>query len=733
MFRRDAVQPFARTSAGKIPIVAIFVTFALVSAATVLLSVSATKGSQHRTSVIQVAARQRTLAERYAEEVLLVRAGRQADPAYTAGVLAASAAALLEGGTVPGVNGDDDETKIPAASDRVLRAQFVQEQHLIGDLTATGEALLAHSPTAALPQTAHEHVAQLDPIQRLRVLSALASSVAFRAGRELGHADESNINNLLTNQIVLGVAGLLITLLLASALLLTARRQTAHFRSLALSSSDLVLVLGGRGCRYASRSVEELVGHTDNDLFGRAIYRFVHDDDRAALEGVSASGRPGELTFRMRNVAGEWRHLEARVTDLRGDRNLRGVVLHARDTTDRVRLERQLTVQMQRDSFTSRLGEALEMADEENEVFEVIERAAVEISERTPMELLLSDSSRANVSRVASNHRTEAPGCPVKSPYSCVAVRRGRAVTFESSETLNACPYLRERPSGPCSAVCVPVSFMGRALGVLHTTGADGSPLDDDAVSQLTLLAGQAGARIGTVRAFEKTQLQASTDGLTGLVNRRTAEKRLRDLIRTGRRFALAIADLDRFKQLNDRHGHEAGDRALRLFSQVATATLRDEDVIARWGGEEFVIVLPGLDRFQAMAVLDRLRHNLALGHPGETPRFTASFGVTDSGEADTLEDLFSVADGGLYAAKQAGRDRATIGDPESATKAARDRAARRTHLAGDDEDDARHADSGSVAAASKGNGGGGRSHVSMHELAYEEEPDPPSTGVHIR
>ncbi len=238
------------------------------------------------------------------------------------------------------------------------------------------------------------------------------------------------------------------------------------------------------------------------------------------------------------------------------------------------------------------------------------------------------------------------------------------------SEDLNACPQLRGRASGACSAACVPVSFMGRALGVLHTTGPDGRPLNEEKVHQLSVLAGQAGARIGTVRAFEKTQLQASTDGLTGLVNRRTAERRLRELIRQQTRFAVAIADLDRFKELNDTHGHEAGDRALRLFAQTARQALREHDLIARWGGEEFVIALPGLDRFQARDVLDRLRETLGAARNGETPRFSVSFGVTDSEQASGLEGLLSVADDGLYTAKGEGRDRVVLGDPEAATRA---------------------------------------------------------------
>jgi diguanylate cyclase (GGDEF)-like protein len=331
-----------------------------------------------------------------------------------------------------------------------------------------------------------------------------------------------------------------------------------------------------------------------------------------------------------------------------------------------VALEGEVAQQAERDKFGGQLMEALEMADEETDAYAVVERAMTDVSQ-TPMELLLSDSSRANLLRVASNPAVSPPGCPVRSPFSCVAVRRGSAVVFDSSEVLNACPQLRDRAGGPCSAVCVPVSFMGRSLGVLHTTGPLGDPLTHEKVNQLSTLAAQAGARIGTVRAFEKTQLQASTDGLTGLVNRRTAEEELRGMVRSGRLFAVVMADLDHFKQLNDTHGHEAGDRALRLFAQVTQEILRGHDVISRWGGEEFVLVLPELDRFQAVNVLERLRIALAKAHPGETARFTASFGVTDSNQAGTLEQLVQVADSGLYAAKQAGRDRITIGEPGSA------------------------------------------------------------------
>jgi diguanylate cyclase (GGDEF)-like protein len=293
-------------------------------------------------------------------------------------------------------------------------------------------------------------------------------------------------------------------------------------------------------------------------------------------------------------------------------------------------------------------------------------------------------------------------------------------VVFDTSSALNSCSQLRDRPGGACSAVCVPISFMGRSLGVLHTTGPDARPLGSDDVARLSTLASQAGARIGTVRAFEKTQLQASTDGLTGLSNRRTVQSQARELLRDGRSFALVIADLDRFKALNDTHGHEAGDRALRLFAQVTEQAIRDDDLLGRWGGEEFVLVLTDLDRFGALSLLERLRARLAAAHPGETARFTASFGVADSTQAGTLDEIVKIADNGLYAAKASGRDRAKIGEPPAPLANGAD---------AESESPAEPAEKPPSEPGSRRQRG--RSTPSLHRAALEEEP--PASGVQIR
>jgi diguanylate cyclase (GGDEF)-like protein/PAS domain S-box-containing protein len=704
---RHAFRPFAMRS--RRTVVAIVVAMALVSAASTALAIRTASHSEHRAGTIEIAGRQRTLAERYVQEVLLVRAGEQADPAHTAQLLVASASALLDGGIAPAVNGDDDDTSLARATDPVVRGELGAAQKLAHDLAATGSAYLAGQNVAAVKLTANEHIpAAIDPVQRLRVAAALTSNVSLNAARTIVARDNGNISNLIAILISLGIAGLLASLILAWALIAATRRQTEHFRSLVRHSTDLVLVLSD-GCRYVSTSVTSTLGRKESELLGDGFERFVHEEDVARLSAVQSDGQASQLILRVRNSLGDWRHLEANVTDLRQDRHVRGIVLNARDISERVRLERELTQQAQRDIFGTQLVEALEMADEESATFDVVERAMVEISPDAPMELLLSDSSRAHLERAATSPTGGAPACPVQSPFSCVAVRRGNPVVFDTSESLNACPKLRDRPGGACSAVCVPVSFMGRALGVLHATGPAGEPPNSRQVAQLTTLATQAGARIGTVRAFQRTQLQASTDGLTGLVNRRTLESQLRGLIKHGRPFALAIADLDRFKQLNDTHGHEAGDRALRIFSKTAQDVLREDDVIARWGGEEFVIVIPDLDRHQGASALERIRERLAQAHGGDHPAFTASFGVTDSTRAGALEQLLQLADTALYTAKEDGRDRIAISD------ATADQSSRPVVL-----DETEH---GSPQRA--------RATTSLHASHDEEDPQP--SGFEIR
>jgi diguanylate cyclase (GGDEF)-like protein len=323
---------------------------------------------------------------------------------------------------------------------------------------------------------------------------------------------------------------------------------------------------------------------------------------------------------------------------------------------------RQMQEEAQRSKFERHLVEALEMVDTERGAREVVARAMQIVDPHVPMELLLADSSHAHLECGARHPSAGAAGCGVESPFHCIAVRRGTTAVFPDSDQLNACPQLRDRNGPATAAVCVPVSFMGKSLGVLHAATPATTGFDQHQIDQLSTLGVHTGTRLGTIRAFEHTQLRATTDALTGLDNRRSFEESLRAAVAAQRPFALVMADLDHFKLLNDKHGHQTGDEALCAFTDVARNCARADDLLARWGGEEFVFALIGADAASAYEWTTRVRERLAASlKGGRLPPFTASFGVADSTMAASIEELVRLADVALYQSKNSGRDCATV------------------------------------------------------------------------
>lgn len=160
---------------------------------------------------------------------------------------------------------------------------------------------------------------------------------------------------------------------------------------------------------------------------------------------------------------------------------------------------------------------------------------------------------------------------------------------------------------------------------------------------------------------------EATTDPLTGLPNRRRLDEALLGTIRHGESrshhgsFSLALLDVDHFKQINDRHGHAAGDRVLVRLAALLEATLRGDDLAARIGGEEFALLMPHTPMAAARSAMQRLLEAIR-AHDWEGLRVTASSGLTDFRPGDTPQTMLERADRALYAAKAAGRDRIADG-----------------------------------------------------------------------
>jgi diguanylate cyclase (GGDEF)-like protein len=163
--------------------------------------------------------------------------------------------------------------------------------------------------------------------------------------------------------------------------------------------------------------------------------------------------------------------------------------------------------------------------------------------------------------------------------------------------------------------------------------------------------------------ALQMVRLDAATDALTGQGNRRALDELLRQQVefaaQTGRTFSILMLDIDFFKKVNDIHGHMVGDDALRAFAQRVREHLRQGDVCARFGGEEFVAVLPGTTLETALEVAERLRSGVEAEPLLSTPlvQLTVSIGAATLAPGQTVEELLNVADAAVYAAKRGGRN----------------------------------------------------------------------------
>ena len=203
------------------------------------------------------------------------------------------------------------------------------------------------------------------------------------------------------------------------------------------------------------------------------------------------------------------------------------------------------------------------------------------------------------------------------------------------------------RKVGIRSMLCVPLHHAGTAVGVVKVLAPDTHAFDDQDIATLDLLSGVIGAHLHHASRFARTHAESRRDPLTGLGNRRAFDEYLATALQSGRMTGLGLLDLDRFKAVNDREGHQAGDAVLKAIGALLQP--RPGDGVFRLGGDEFAVVLPGLDEPRTTAVLDRLAVRVAAANL----KVGVTYGVASSNGPP--EALYAAADAALYANKRLG------------------------------------------------------------------------------
>jgi diguanylate cyclase (GGDEF)-like protein len=217
------------------------------------------------------------------------------------------------------------------------------------------------------------------------------------------------------------------------------------------------------------------------------------------------------------------------------------------------------------------------------------------------------------------------------------------------------------------SRLCIPLISFGQTLGVLALDSTQADDFNDGDQQSLESVADICATAIQNAHYVERVKQLAYLDGLTGIFNRRFFELRIMEEIERAKRFgtgmAVIMADIDEFKKLNDEFGHVLGDEVLRQVSSVFHQQLRKVDVVCRYGGEEFAVLLTQVNAEQALGVAEKLRKVVAgWQFPGVPRTVTISSGAAAFPDHGSTRDaLVKAADSALYAAKQGGRNQVCL------------------------------------------------------------------------
>ena len=493
--------------------------------------------------------------------------------------------------------------------------------------------------------------AQLDP-------GAVAAPVEYRIRHRDGTWQwfEGSCSNLIDDPSVGGIvinARNVTDRYRAEALL---RETEARQRAILENVSELVVIIDAEGRMSESTTGTMVLGYPEGFGAGRNILHFVHPDDRDRVLRILLDklGQPGftePIEVRLRHLDGTWRHCEAIGNNQLADPVVQGAIITIRDITDR----KQAEVLLARQSLV------LEMVARAEPVETVLEALVRMIEEQ-------ADRARAAIVRFGPSGgpaKVVAPALPdgwTIGAELATSVAQAGWVTFDDRAGAVDAPAF-----GWSSPVADGTT--GRKLGAVLLFPAERRfPLARE--RQMVELAGSlASIAIERLQALEELAFRASHDPLTALPTRAVFQEHLRGML-AGRRsddrvVAVFFIDLDRFKDVNDGIGHDRGDQVLRTIAHRLDSSLRAGDVVARFGGDEFVVLAmvegPEHARMVADRLLDEIAHPVAIG--GHTVEVSASVGIALPSNGQDGDALVRDADVAMYRAKQRGRSRAEFFD----------------------------------------------------------------------
>jgi diguanylate cyclase (GGDEF)-like protein/PAS domain S-box-containing protein len=505
-----------------------------------------------------------------------------------------------------------------------------------------------------------------------------------------------------------------------------ARRHELYFRTLSEAVPEIMWTADPDGKDdYFNRKWFDYTGLTFDQSWGTEWTVAVHPDDLDLClekwENSRSSAEPYAVEYRLRGSDGAYRWFLCRgnpirdpkgevvkwfgtCTDIEDQKTSQQILeqqilertMQLADSNTRLQEEmternaarRELDLQYERmmedlrerserATKLAKMGELLQSCVCVEEVFAAALGFAPKIFPTVRGTMALLNASRSSVEVIGSWKDCHIPATEFE-PSECWALRTGHPHMVVAGDSTAPCAHAAGITN---TYLCVPILAQGETLGILHLQATDEAPqMDGSEISFKTTFAAQVGLSIVNIRLRDALRTQSVRDALTGLYNRRYLEEVLDREVRRASRatqsLGVLMVDLDHFKKFNDTYGHDAGDAVLREAGASLTKGILAEDFVCRYGGEEFVVILPTANLEATCARAERLRmkiKEMTMLYQGRSMgMITISVGVAvfpDHGNSPT--ELMATADAALYEAKRGGRDRVVVATPKGAEEAA--------------------------------------------------------------
>jgi diguanylate cyclase (GGDEF)-like protein/PAS domain S-box-containing protein len=496
----------------------------------------------------------------------------------------------------------------------------------------------------------------------------------------------------------------------------TARERELYFQTMADAMPEIIWTADPNGMDdFFNQRCFDYTGLTLKQLRGASWHEIIHPDD---LEGCLAkwtsalqTGDPYDVEYRLRGKDGGFRWFLGRAnpvrdakgevvkwfgtcTDIESQKQNQQVLEQqilerttqladtnallqeemlekdfARRELDQQneRMMEDLTKRSERATMLAKMGELLQNCASLEEVFAAALGFAPRIFPVVRGAMALLNASRNLGEVIGSWAECQLPVMEFEATE-CWALRTGHPHLVAAGDLTAPCAHAAGVKH---TYLCIPILAQGETLGILHLQATDDVPqMNASELSFKTTFAAQVGLSIANIRLREALRTQSVRDALTGLYNRRyleeTLEREMRRAARAEQSLGILMIDLDHFKNFNDTYGHDAGDVVLRETGASLTKGIRAEDFVCRFGGEEFVVILPTADPETSRTRAERLRtkmRELTIMYQGKSlGMVTISVGVAAfPAHGTSPKELMAAADAALYEAKRGGRDKVVV------------------------------------------------------------------------